>query len=367
MSDVKVKSTDERSARIREELIDSSLYLGDRKILQHQIATLDSEERLGLAELTAEDYRLDAMGRQTKGCEKERRVNVIREAAFGSQEREAVKDEKPRRIRQKSLVRGRQELAPIESDRLPGRPKGQPWRTTMREHDKSPVRGAHKSEHPSTTVPCEGRQELAPIDRDEVRGSRRRQQCERRTKVLCEGPQEWAAIDNSPMRGADKSWHPSTTTMRDEDNSPVRGAHKNVNVASTDERSARIREELIDSGLYLGDRKIPQHVEWKANGRKQSLFVKEAPPTPSNKEQKSLSEDILTSNAGWRGPTNIAPHLHDAKGSCVGVSPVTGVFRDDFFISVENTRTLQQQIATPDSEERPGFACKDKRKGGGKR
>ncbi|KAF9233045.1 hypothetical protein BU15DRAFT_66911 [Melanogaster broomeanus] len=155
-----------------------------------------------------------------------------------------------------------------------------------------------------------------------------------------------------------------------------------VNVASTDERSARIREELIDSGLYLGDRKILQHVEWKANGRKESLFVKEAPPTPSSdsEEQKPLSEDIvadlatlsavvrvndngfwLTSDAGWRVPTNIAPHLHDAKGSCVGVSPVTGVFRDDFFIWVENARMLQQRIATPDSEERLGFACKGER------
>ncbi|KAF9232244.1 hypothetical protein BU15DRAFT_67650 [Melanogaster broomeanus] len=107
-----------------------------------------------------------------------------------------------------------------------------------------------------------------------------------------------------------------------------------VNVTSADERSARIREELIDSGLYLGDRKILQHVEWKANGRKESLFVKEAPPTPSSdsEEQKPLSEDIvadlatlsavvrvndngfwLTSDAGWRVPTNIAPHLHDAK------------------------------------------------------
>ncbi|KAF9234971.1 hypothetical protein BU15DRAFT_65267 [Melanogaster broomeanus] len=123
-----------------------------------------------------------------------------------------------------------------------------------------------------------------------------------------------------------------------------------VKVASTDEHSARIREELIDSSLYLGDRKILQHVEWKANGRKESLLVKEAPPTPSSEEQKTSSENIvadlatlsavvrvndngfwLTSDAGWRAPTNIAPHLHDAKGSCVGVSPATGIFRDDFF------------------------------------
>ncbi|KAF9243510.1 hypothetical protein BU15DRAFT_59879 [Melanogaster broomeanus] len=66
-----------------------------------------------------------------------------------------------------------------------------------------------------------------------------------------------------------------------------------VNVASTDERSTRIREKLVDSGLYLGDRKILQHVECKANGRKESLFVKEAPPTPSSEEQKPLSEDIV--------------------------------------------------------------------------
>ncbi|KAF9231424.1 hypothetical protein BU15DRAFT_68346 [Melanogaster broomeanus] len=67
-----------------------------------------------------------------------------------------------------------------------------------------------------------------------------------------------------------------------------------VNVASTDQRSARVQEELLDSGLYLGDRQILQHVEWKANGRKE----------------------------------------------------------------MENARVLQQQIASQDSEERLGFACK---------
>ncbi|KAF9237762.1 hypothetical protein BU15DRAFT_62958 [Melanogaster broomeanus] len=92
---------------------------------------------------------------------------------------------------------GGQELAPINSDRQLGRRKGQPSTTTTREEDNSPVRGAHKSGHPSTVTD----------DWDDLRGSHRR----------------WAPIDKSPMRGADKSWHPSTVTDNWDD---VRGSHR---------------------------------------------------------------------------------------------------------------------------------------------
>ncbi|KAF9239986.1 hypothetical protein BU15DRAFT_61619 [Melanogaster broomeanus] len=149
-----------------------------------------------------------------------------------------------------------------------------------------------------------------------------------------------------------------------------------LNASSTNDRNTRIHQELLDSGLYLGDRAILQHVEWKPNGRRESLFIKESPSSPSDDQKPSSDDSVadlatlstvvrindngfwLTSDAGWRAPTDITPHLRDAKASCIGVSPLTGVFRDDFFLSVENAHLLQQQIATPNAGEHLGFACK---------
>jgi hypothetical protein len=63
------------------------------------------------------------------------------------------------------------------------------------------------------------------------------------------------------------------------------------------------------------------------------------------------------SDAGWRGPTKITPHLHDAKATCIGVAPCDmATFADDFLVCVQNARDLQQQIATPDIQLRLGFA-----------
>jgi hypothetical protein len=64
----------------------------------------------------------------------------------------------------------------------------------------------------------------------------------------------------------------------------------------------------------------------------------------------------LTSDAGWRTPTPITPHLRDAKATCVGIIPRSLPFRDDFTVAVENAKNLQQQAATPDFNLRYGFA-----------
>ncbi|KAF9234214.1 hypothetical protein BU15DRAFT_79234 [Melanogaster broomeanus] len=129
-----------------------------------------------------------------------------------------------------------------------------------------------------------------------------------------------------------------------------------------DERNTRIREDLLQSGLYLADDTVLDHVQWRPNGRKNSLFINENSSQSSvdpQPELATLSAIVrvndnnfwLTSDAGWRTPTKITPQLSDAKGTCIGIAPLTGIFHDDFLASIHNARTLQQRTATPDFEQ----------------
>ncbi|KAF9232798.1 hypothetical protein BU15DRAFT_80809 [Melanogaster broomeanus] len=143
-----------------------------------------------------------------------------------------------------------------------------------------------------------------------------------------------------------------------------------TSVSSTHQHSAHIRENLLHSGFYLGDQDLVHHVHWAPNGRKDSLFINK--PLQSHTSSSDNATELttlstvvrimdnnfwLTSDVGWRAPTSITAHLHDAKATCVGVAPRSGPFHADFLIAAQNATNLQQQIATPDFNLRYGFAC----------
>ncbi|KAF9230627.1 hypothetical protein BU15DRAFT_83395 [Melanogaster broomeanus] len=143
-----------------------------------------------------------------------------------------------------------------------------------------------------------------------------------------------------------------------------------TSLSSIPQRTTRIRDDLLHSGFYLGDHDLINRVHWAPNGRKDSFFVNEAVQSHTSSsddatELATLSAVVrimdnnfwLTSDAGWRAPTSITPHLHDAKATCVGVAPRSGPFRPDFFVAVQNATNLQQQVATQDFNLRYGFAC----------
>lgn len=104
---------------------------------------------------------------------------------------------------------------------------------------------------------------------------------------------------------------------------------------------------LIATGFYLTDSLTLDHVCWTVDGRKTVLFEMPKDSSTDFKMEPAvlsaiviLSEQgyFLTSDGNWCGPSEITPHLFDAKGSCIGMAPHVNPFCDDLSSLLEHTR-----------------------------
>ncbi|KAG6370931.1 hypothetical protein JVT61DRAFT_10778 [Boletus reticuloceps] len=131
-----------------------------------------------------------------------------------------------------------------------------------------------------------------------------------------------------------------------------------------------LRNQLLQSEKYLGDPDLPNKVHWVTEGRRDILVLNDDQEndnqTVDHVQPVVLSTVVrifdqlfwLTSDAGWKGPTDFTACLHQAKASCVGVRPNedAGPFQSDFAVIADNTKTLQNLAATPQFEVKVGFA-----------
>lgn len=125
-----------------------------------------------------------------------------------------------------------------------------------------------------------------------------------------------------------------------------------------------VRDQLLSAGLYLADASSLDRVQWAANGRKTTLVMRsDISSRDSDMEPAILSAILvlseqgffLTTDANWRGPSTISPHLYDTKASCVGVPPQVNPFRDDFSALLVHARSLQTQTASHEDALSVGF------------
>lgn len=137
-----------------------------------------------------------------------------------------------------------------------------------------------------------------------------------------------------------------------------------TNMSSFLSSTVSVRDQLINAGFYLAHASSLDNVQWGANGRKSILLAR--PPNSSRPSEMSpavlsailvLSEQgfFLTSDANWKGPSEINPHLNDVKGTCIGTSPQVNLLRDDFTLLIDNARSLQSITATHEDALCVGF------------
>ena len=128
--------------------------------------------------------------------------------------------------------------------------------------------------------------------------------------------------------------------------------------------SIAIHDQLIGAGFYLADSSTLDRVRWAVDGRKTILFEEPNDPSSETDMQPAILSAILvlseqgfflTSDANWRGPSEITPHLYDVKGSCVGVAARVNPFRDDFSSLIAHARTLQVKAASHEETSSIGF------------
>ena len=134
---------------------------------------------------------------------------------------------------------------------------------------------------------------------------------------------------------------------------------------------AELRQQLIESGTYLADPQLLDHVHWVPDGRRNVLVYNDellgnddadgghvsGPAVLSAVVRVSDQSFWLTSDGGWRGPTDFTPFLHQVKATCLGIMPNedVGQFHWDWGAAVDNAQGLQSLIATPDFSVRLGF------------
>ena len=144
-----------------------------------------------------------------------------------------------------------------------------------------------------------------------------------------------------------------------------------------DDHLKQTRNELIETGYYLGDptNRVQQNVVWRRVGRSHQLFAKpnagaddDAGTTPSSSQGAaaaaagleravlysvvyiSYANCFLAPCGNWEGPSKYAKSFSDVKLSFRGACPsVDEVFDGDFETAVETARWLMEQIAAPDT------------------
>ena len=130
--------------------------------------------------------------------------------------------------------------------------------------------------------------------------------------------------------------------------------------------SMAVCDLLITTSFYLTDSSTLDHIPWAVDGRKTVLFEMPKDPSTDSKMEPAIISTIivlseqgsfLTSDGNWCGPSEITPHLSDAKGSCIGMAPRVNPFHDNFSSLLEHARALQGQAALHEEAASIGFVC----------
>ena len=120
-------------------------------------------------------------------------------------------------------------------------------------------------------------------------------------------------------------------------------------------------QRLLNTGMYLAHPNIRNKVKWVRDGKGHKLVTKRTKPTNDDDTENlsppemailslittiSTDDFWMSSDAGWKGPTNFTRTLADAKASCTGKKPSFETIGDNFNTAIANLQWLQDQIAT---------------------
>ena len=150
----------------------------------------------------------------------------------------------------------------------------------------------------------------------------------------------------------------------------------------------KVRERLVDSGIYLGISAVCENITWAKIGTAQKVVYVEpieaeaksitsscAPsPAPSGSPSSLTENDpslpevailsavvrisqddfYLTSDGSYRGPSRFIKSLAQVKPSCSGGVPEAEPFNSDFATTMDNLRWLIGKATTPGFTEKRG-------------
>jgi hypothetical protein len=150
----------------------------------------------------------------------------------------------------------------------------------------------------------------------------------------------------------------------------------------------KVRERLVDSGIYLGISAVCENITWAKIGTAQKVVYVEpieaeaksitssrAPSPAPLGSPSSLTENdpslpevailsavvqisqddfYLTSDGSYRGPSRFIKSLAQVKPSCSGGVPEAEPFNSDFATTMDNLRWLIGEATTPGFTEKRG-------------
>jgi hypothetical protein len=110
--------------------------------------------------------------------------------------------------------------------------------------------------------------------------------------------------------------------------------------------------------LYTGDPLFLNRVKWRF-GDHRDVLVTTAEPVEravlSTIVSIAASEFHLTADGDWDGPTTEAQSVGDAEATCMGKAPRDDALKQDFVMTIENLKELQEVAAAIPSSEKVGL------------
>lgn len=115
-----------------------------------------------------------------------------------------------------------------------------------------------------------------------------------------------------------------------------------------------VHDQLLQLGRYLGNLDLLDHIHWIMEGHREVLKTNAVDEDADHSVVPSVPAILsavvhifnqsfwLTSDAGWKGPTEITSNLYQVKASCIGVHPREDAvgFQVDFNTAMLNANTL---------------------------
>ncbi|KAG1852688.1 hypothetical protein F4604DRAFT_1686533 [Suillus subluteus] len=123
---------------------------------------------------------------------------------------------------------------------------------------------------------------------------------------------------------------------------------------------SQIRDRLVESGIYIGDRSFRKSIAWRRMGKADRLVITPSTsasgpatdlPGPeiavlSAVAQVSSNDYYLTADAGYKGASYFWPDFATIKPSCTNERPDIEPFNTDFDVVIENLKWVQDIITT---------------------
>jgi hypothetical protein len=110
--------------------------------------------------------------------------------------------------------------------------------------------------------------------------------------------------------------------------------------------------------LYTGDPLFINRVKWRF-GDHRDVLVTTAEPVERTVLSTIVSiaalEFHLTADGDWEGPTTEAQSMGDAEATCMGKAPRDDALKQDFVMTIESLKELQEVAAAIPSSEKVGL------------